>query len=278
MQMDVECAGTCQRELNGQDHAQNCGPVSDLLRKSSFGDILELYCKGTPQSGLLLSWSLVYLSALSSLMGHLSNKEPQVAEAVQARRNLEISAGGTIPNCGLRHLSSRPHQCPSRLCLLPSAVSAAPKKAASVPSRPEVESSKSAAFSSGPTEADRGFLSYQWWKESPKQASSISLEAVSREARSTAFDCGSLVPQKQSRQHPRINWPPVLQLQDAAVAPPLVMGFSQVASPVARSRSQTALWIPSPASSKEVDSSRQVPRLPECSKEVDSPRRSPEKY
>uniref|UniRef100_A0A915E181 ShKT domain-containing protein n=1 Tax=Ditylenchus dipsaci TaxID=166011 RepID=A0A915E181_9BILA len=45
--IDVNCAGTCQRELSGQDHGQNCGPMSDLCSNLAYQDIIKLYCRGT---------------------------------------------------------------------------------------------------------------------------------------------------------------------------------------------------------------------------------------
>uniref|UniRef100_A0A915ESA0 Uncharacterized protein n=1 Tax=Ditylenchus dipsaci TaxID=166011 RepID=A0A915ESA0_9BILA len=61
------------------------------------------------------------------------------------------------------------------------------------------------------------------WLSRPESASSAP-EAISRPESRLWLWSAPVPKQQQSRQHPRINWFAGLQLQDAAVAPPLFMG------------------------------------------------------
>uniref|UniRef100_A0A915DIL6 ShKT domain-containing protein n=1 Tax=Ditylenchus dipsaci TaxID=166011 RepID=A0A915DIL6_9BILA len=47
--MDRDCAGTCTREMNKQDHGQNCGNMADLCGNEVYKDMMDVYCKNTCQ-------------------------------------------------------------------------------------------------------------------------------------------------------------------------------------------------------------------------------------
>uniref|UniRef100_A0A915DBD1 ShKT domain-containing protein n=1 Tax=Ditylenchus dipsaci TaxID=166011 RepID=A0A915DBD1_9BILA len=46
-EMRAMCAGTCAREMNNQDHGQNCDSMADLCRNAIYADMMSVYCKGT---------------------------------------------------------------------------------------------------------------------------------------------------------------------------------------------------------------------------------------
>ncbi|KAI1697547.1 hypothetical protein Ddc_19645 [Ditylenchus destructor] len=43
----AQCAGTCTREANGDDHADNCAGMTDLCLEEHYRDLMSTYCVGT---------------------------------------------------------------------------------------------------------------------------------------------------------------------------------------------------------------------------------------